>query len=160
MSAKATKPQGAHPVTELLANRVLWCAVLGNLAAGVLKVLFALVMERRFQPLRILETGGMPSTHAATVVALATAVAFVHGLQSTFFALAAIFGAVVIYDAMGIRRAAGRHAELLNELVRELESVVSEGFRPEGLKTLLGHTSSQVLVGGIVGLVVALIAMA
>ncbi len=144
---------------ELLSNRILWTAVAADVVAQVLKVLLAFVLERRWAPDRFLETGGMPSSHSAAVAALATGVGMVKGWGSVEFALAAVFSAITMYDAAGVRRAAGLHAQMLNELVQELEHLFQEGYEPEALKTLLGHTIPQVVVGAILGIAVALIAL-
>src|SRR5690625_4510938 len=94
----------------------------------------------------------MPSSHAAAVAAVATVLFFEYGLGSPYIALAAVFGSVVIYDATGIRRAAGKQAELINDLVNQLAHLFDDGFRPLALKTLLGHTYPQVLVGSLLGI--------
>ena len=126
--------------------------------AQAFKVVLILLTERRFAPERLLETGGMPSSHSAAVTALATGLGLSYGWDSPLFALAAVFGSIVIYDATGIRRAAGMQAELINELVRELSDVFDEGFQPEALKTLLGHTYPQVAVGAVLGAATGFIA--
>jgi acid phosphatase family membrane protein YuiD len=141
----------------LLHNRLFITAVVANVIAQALKVLLILVTERRWEPARILETGGMPSSHSAVVAALATGVGISEGLGSPDFALAAVFGSIVIYDATGIRRAAGLQAQRLNELVYELGHLFDEGFQPRALKTLLGHTHPQVVVGAVLGIATGLI---
>jgi acid phosphatase family membrane protein YuiD len=136
---------------SLLANTPLIAAVLASGIAQIVKVLLVLATERRWAPERLLETGGMPSAHSASVSALATSIAVMYGLSHPYFALAAVCATIVMYDATGIRRAAGQHAQLLNDLVEELSHLFDEGFQPRALKTLLGHTYPQVLVGTIVG---------
>jgi uncharacterized protein len=116
----------------LLSNQVLWTALLASTLAQVLKVLLILIGERKWMPERVLETGGMPSSHTASVAALA-----------------------VMYDATGIRRASGMQAEVLNDLVQELDAVLREGFAPKPLKELLGHTYFEVFVGFLLGVGVA-----
>ena len=140
-------------MSELLGNKTLWAAILAMGVAQAFKVMLILLTERRFAPDRLLETGGMPSSHSAAVTALATGLGLTHGWDSPLFALAAVFGSIVIYDATGIRRAAGMQAELINELVRELSDVFDEGFKPTALKTLLGHTYPQVVVGAVLGII-------
>ncbi len=117
------------------------------LLAQVAKVLLILVSERRWAFSRMTETGGMPSAHTATVSALCTSCALYYGIQGPAFAISLIMGIIVIYDALGIRRAAGRHAEILNELMEGLSHLFEEENRPKALKTLLGHTYPQVFVG-------------
>ncbi len=139
----------------LLANEVFWGAVLANVVAQGLKLVIYSLLERRWSWERMLESGGMPSSHSATVAALATGVGLKAGLDSIIFAVTIVFALIVMYDATGIRRAAGQQAELLNDLVEELRTVLHEGFKPTPLKELLGHTYLEVLMGAILGVLVA-----
>ena len=139
----------------LLRNQLLWTALAASTSAQIIKVLLILIFERKWQPLRVLETGGMPSSHTASVAALSTACGLEFGFDSPFFALSAIFGMIVMYDATGIRRASGMQAELLNDLVAELRQLLTEGFAPKPLKELLGHTYLEVFVGLLLGIGVA-----
>ncbi len=141
----------------LLSNQVLWTALFASTFAQVLKVLLILISERKWMPQRILETGGMPSSHTASVAALATMCGLQYGWDSAYFAIAAIFGSIVMYDATGIRRASGMQAEVLNDLVQELDAVLREGFAPKPLKELLGHTYFEVFVGFLLGITVAIL---
>lgn len=136
----------------LLLNTPLVAAFSATILAQVLKVVLVLITERRLAFDRLLETGGMPSSHSASVSALSAVLGIQYGLGSAQFAIAAVFASIVIYDATGIRRAAGKQAELINDLVSELAHLFDEGFRPEALKTLLGHTYPQVLVGSLIGI--------
>jgi acid phosphatase family membrane protein YuiD len=138
---------------SLLANTPLVAAFVATLVAQVFKVGLVLATERRWAPERMLETGGMPSSHSAAVAALATSFGMIYGLGHPYFAVVVVFATIVMYDATGIRRAAGQHAELLNDLVEELSHLFDEGFQPRALKTLLGHTYPQVVVGALLGLV-------
>ncbi len=100
--------------------------------------------------------GGMPSSHSALVVALTTAIGRVEGVASSTFALALVFSGVVMYDAAGVRRAAGRTAAALNQLIDDL--VTHRDLHPqERLLELLGHTPIEVLAGAALGLAVGLI---
>jgi uncharacterized protein len=139
----------------LLSNQVLWTALVASTSAQVLKVLLILIGERKWMPGRVLETGGMPSSHTSSVAALATMCGLTYGWDSGYFAIAAIFGSIVMYDATGIRRASGMQAELINDLVQELDAVLREGFAPKPLKELLGHTYFEVFVGFLLGILVA-----
>ena len=138
-------------MTELLTNGPLWTALAATVVAQLIKLVIVGATERRFAPERLLETGGMPSSHSAAVVALAISLGIRHGWGSPIFAVAAVFGSIVMYDATGIRRAAGMQAQLINDLVEELGHLFDDGFRPQALKTLLGHTYPQVLVGALLG---------
>lgn len=133
-------------------NVPLIAAVVATIAAQALKVLIVMITERRLVLARLLETGGMPSSHSAAVAAVATSLGLIFGWGSPQFAIAAVFGSIVMYDATGIRRAAGMQAELINDLVGELAHLFDEGFQPQALKTLLGHTYPQVLVGALLGI--------
>jgi uncharacterized protein len=137
---------------SLLENVPLIAAVTATFIAQVVKVVLVLATERRWAFERLLETGGMPSSHSSTVAGLATSIGVVEGWGSPFFAVALVFGSIVMYDATGIRRAAGMHAELINDLVNELAHLFDEGFQPQALKTLLGHTYPQVVVGAVIGI--------
>jgi uncharacterized protein len=141
----------------LFSNQVLWTALVASTLAQVLKVLLILVVERKWMPGRVLETGGMPSSHTSSVAALATMCGLQYGWDSGYFAIAAIFGSIVMYDATGIRRASGMQAELINDLVHELDAVLREGFAPKPLKELLGHTYFEVFVGFLLGILVAIL---
>lgn len=143
---------------ELITNVPLVAALAATIAAQVVKVLLVLLAEKRWAPDRLLDTGGMPSSHSAAVSALAISLGVLHGWGSPAFAIAAVLGSIVMYDATGIRRAAGRHAEMINELVKELGHLFDEGFQPQVLKTLLGHTYPQVVVGALLGILTAVIA--
>src|SRR3977135_3663914 len=113
-------------------------------------------MRQRRLNLRVLaETGGMPSSHAAMVSGLTTAVGKYAGVGSAAFALALIFSFVVMYDAAGLRRAAGRQAAILNRLVEDLVNM--RGVQEAKLRELLGHTPVEVLVGAILGVAAGLI---
>jgi acid phosphatase family membrane protein YuiD len=137
---------------SLLANTPLVAAFTATLIGQTFKLALVLATERRWAPERLLETGGMPSSHSAAVAALATSLGMIYGLGHPYFAIAVVFATIVMYDATGIRRAAGQHAELLNDLVEELSHLFDEGFQPRALKTLIGHTYPQVVVGALLGL--------
>jgi len=119
------------------------------------KVIWDLVVTHKFDFKRILGAGGMPSSHSAVVCALATMIGKSQGINSEIFALSVIFAFVVMYDAAGIRRAAGKQAKLLNKLIETpgLSNVQVQ----EKLVEVLGHTPTQVIVGAIIGIIVGLI---
>lgn len=119
------------------------------------KVIWDLVETRKFNFKRILGAGGMPSSHTGVVTSLAAMIGKSQGFTSPIFALSVIFAFIVMYDAAGIRRAAGKQAKLLNKLIETpgLSNIQVQ----EKLVEVLGHTPTQVLVGAIVGVVVGLI---
>lgn len=138
-------------------NHILIVALLACLAAQVLKVLFELVRNGKATLKNLTETGGMPSSHSALVAALATGVGQTQGWSSSEFAIAFVVAVIVMYDASGVRQAAGNHARILNLMVDELFSNKPD-LVGDRLKELLGHTPLQVLVGSILGVAVSWIA--
>lgn len=118
-------------------------------------VLFS-ILERRFYWRRLIETGGLPSSHSAFVTGLASGVAVQDGLGSTAFAIACVFALIVMYDAVSLRREAGKHADILNELL--LLAIIRDAFAErEALKELLGHTPLEVFAGAALGIVTGLL---
>lgn len=119
------------------------------------KLIYDLIVTKKFNFKRILQAGGMPSSHSAVVVSLATMVAKAEGVNSPLFGVALIFAFVVMYDATGVRRAAGKQAKLLNKII---ETPGLTGLQvSEKLVEVLGHTPVQVFVGAFIGLVVGII---
>lgn len=142
---------------DLLGNAPFVSAAIAFIAAQIFKPFINAIFERRLDWNLLLSTGGMPSSHTAGVVALVTSVGFTQGIGTVAFAISATFAAIVIHDAMGIRRAAGKQAEVINEWSRILSDIHREGqFTPENLKTMLGHSFSQILGGTLLGLIVGL----
>ncbi len=133
----------------LLAPFVAWAI------AQAAKVILTSMRQRRLNLRVLAETGGMPSSHAAIVMGMTTAVGKYAGVSSAAFAIALIFSFVVMYDAAGLGRAAGRQAAILNRLVEDL--VHMRGMQEQRLRELLGHTPVEVLVGALLGIVVGLI---
>jgi hypothetical protein len=140
---------------QILDNRVLLVAAIACLLAQFLKLFFDFVKNRQVNFHLLIEAGGMPSSHSALVTALATSIGQTVGWSSTEFALASIFAVIVMYDAAGVRRAAGDQARILNQIIELFED---DKFTEERLKEILGHTPLQVLVGSIFGVVIAWIA--
>lgn len=137
---------------DLLENRVLFAALLAWLFAQILKVVFVFKKEKRLDFGRLVGSGGMPSSHSALIMAMATAVGKQTGLDSVSFAIAAVVALVVMYDAANVRREAGRQAELLNRIVQELYR--ENHLNQEKLKELLGHTPVEVAAGAILGIAI------
>ena len=144
---------------EILNNRAIVAAITAWAIAQGLKVLLTLAISRRFDSSRVLGSGGMPSSHSAMVCALTTTVGIREGCASSMFALACCFAGIVMYDAAGVRRTAGRNAAVINHLVESLSGRGEYTFDEERLKELVGHTPIQVLAGALLGVLVgALIA--
>ncbi len=133
----------------MLAPLVAWTI------AQVAKVVLSSVRQRRLNLRVLAEMGGMPSSHAAIVMGLTAAIGRHAGLTTAAFAIALIFSFVVMYDAAGLRRAAGRQAAVLNRLVEDL--VHMRGMQEQRLRELLGHTPVEVLVGAVIGVVVGVL---
>ncbi len=133
----------------LLAPLVAWAI------AQAAKVILTSMHQRKLNLRVLAETGGMPSSHAAIVMGMTTAVGKYAGVSSAAFAIALIFSFVVMYDAAGLRRAAGRQAAILNRLVEDL--VHMRGMQEQRLRELLGHTPVEVVVGALLGIGVGLI---
>jgi acid phosphatase family membrane protein YuiD len=146
---------------DLADNSVLWWGLAACGIAQLSKLAVELVRHRRWRPAVLLETGGMPSSHSALMTGTAAAIGWSEGFQSPLFALSAALSFVVLYDASGVRRAAGLTAQRLNGLPDRLWEPQPEGgpsLAP--LKENLGHTRSEVLVGSLLGPVVSLSGLA
>jgi acid phosphatase family membrane protein YuiD len=135
-------------VSYLLPALVAWAI------AQVLKVVIWSIRHHRLNLRVLAETGGMPSSHAAVVMGLTATVARLDGLRSSTFAIALVFSLVIMYDAQGVRRAAGRQAEVLNRVIEDLFG--QRGLGEHRLRELLGHTPVEVLVGAGLGIAVGL----
>ena len=140
---------------ELISNSALITALISWFIAQVMKMIIVLIKDRKVNFERLVGSGGMPSSHSALVVSLAMSLGLTEGFDSNIFALGTVFALVVMYDAAGVRRAAGQQAAILNKIV---DSFVKSDFsRTEKRhKELLGHTPTQVFAGAILGIAVAL----
>ena len=123
------------------------------LSAQTIKVIIGVISERRFNFKWFVGSGGMPSSHAATVSALAASMGFRYGFDSSFFAFAFFFAFIIMFDAQGVRRQSGRQAEVLNKITEDI--YLNRGVKQERLKELLGHTPIQVFIGAAMGIIVA-----
>ncbi|KAI9080831.1 hypothetical protein K1719_037140 [Acacia pycnantha] len=141
---------------SIIVNYPLLSAFVAFLIAQSTKFFSLWFKERRCDLKQLINSGGMPSSHSATVTALAAAVGFQDGVGGSVFAIALVLACIVIYDATGVRLQAGRQAEVLNQIIYELpaEHPLAERIP---LRELLGHTPMQVLVGGILGVIIAAI---
>lgn len=141
---------------DLLQNRALIAAVLGWLAAQLIKTLITFFQQRKLDLGLMVSPGGMPSAHSALVTALATATGRIDGVQSTIFAVAAVFAGVVMYDAAGVRLAVSRQARILNRMIDDFFH--ARGFDEHRLRELVGHTPVQVLAGAVLGFLFGILA--
>lgn len=143
--------------SNVLHNQVLVVALFACLMAQLLKVPIELVKNRKFNLRYLVTTGGMPSAHSAFVGALAAGVGQTVGWDSPEFAIALIFAIIVMYDAAGVRQAAGKQARILNQIIDEFFTE-NQQFNEDRLKELLGHTPFQVIVGLGLGVTISLLA--
>lgn len=139
-------------LTDLFTNVFLITGLSSWLIAQVLKTVIHCILYKKLELRRIYGDGGMPSGHSATVSSLATMCGLCFGAGSVEFAISAIVAIIVCHDAMGVRRETGKQAEVLNELLRFLES-----GREADLKELVGHTPLQVWAGILIGIANALV---
>ena len=141
---------------DLLSNELFVSAAIAWFIAQVLKTIIHTFLTKDFNFERMYGSGGMPSSHSATVTALATASVLVHGVASSEFAISAILAIIVMYDARGVRRETGIQAKVLNDLIELLKDVHNELMTmDEKLKEFVGHTPLQVVIGAILGFVIA-----
>ena len=140
-------------LTALASNYMLICAVIGYFLAQILKIIICLIRDRKLDMKLMFASGGMPSSHASTVAALAISCARLHGVGSPLFAITFILASVVMYDAAGVRRATGEHAKILNRLLEGLTSG-DPTLAESSLKELIGHTPLQVVMGALLGIAI------
>lgn len=143
-----------RPMETLLLNKPLFSALIAVIVAQLLKSLVNYILYGDLTWKGATSTGGMPSSHSATVAALTTSIGMLNGVNSYEFAISIVFSIIVIYDAVGVRQAAGKHAEVINEWSKILSEAFEHGFQPENLKTLLGHTVPQVTAGTLLGILI------
>lgn len=135
--------------------KALWVPALCWCIAQALKVVIGSIKDKRLNWSYLTTMGGMPSSHAAVVCALATTMAVVYGLASPLFAISAFFALVVMYDAAGVRQTVSTQSTMLNRIVEELFKGNPEW--QQRLKELIGHTKFEVAAGAILGIVFALL---
>lgn len=124
------------------------------IAQGI-KVISSAIAQKKFDFRWFLGAGGMPSAHAAGVTALATSVALTEGIDSILFGITMIFTLIVMFDAQGVRRAAGKQAKILNKIVDDI--YLKRGIEQDRLRELVGHTPVEVIAGAILGIMISLV---
>ena len=140
----------------LFSNTIFISAASGWLIAQILKTVIHLYFTKTFVAERLVGSGGMPSSHSATVCALCTATSYEYGSDSFEFAICLIVALIVMYDAMGVRRETGIQASLLNNIIETFSEMGHSEFdATERLKEFVGHTPLQVVVGAILGILIA-----
>ena len=140
---------------DLLGNQVLWTAITAWAIAQLVKPLLEYLETRRWSWGLWFSSGGMPSSHSALVCSAMLATGLFHGFGTPVFALAVAIMMIVVYDAAGVRREAGRHAERINILIEELFS--GQPISEKQLKEVIGHTPVEVIAGVLLGFATALV---
>ena len=135
-------------------NKELICAAAAWLAAQLIKCIICLVVNRSLPLNIIFGSGGMPSSHSATVCSLTAAVGFDCGVRSPLFGVCCILAFIVMYDAMGVRRETGDQGKALNDLFQLFEDMGKPISPEKKFKELVGHTPLQVVCGAILGIAV------
>ena len=143
-------------ISQILNNKVLIISCLGYLISGIIKVFIDAIVFKKFSLRNLVRSGGMPSSHTATVVSLTVALGLNEGFNSSLFATATILTIIVIHDAVGVRRETGKQAEILNKMMFESNAFNDIEF-DKHLKEFVGHTPTQVFFGVIVGILVGVI---
>jgi len=142
--------------SQLVENKIFMTTLSAWLIAQMIKVSIGVIREKKFDFRWFVGTGGMPSSHATGASCLATAIGLEYGFNSVYFALAASFAIVVMFDAQGVRRASGRQARILN---RVMEDIYWQGrIKENRLRELIGHTPIEVIIGFFLGIIIAIIA--
>lgn len=148
-------------ISDLFGNYVLNVALISWLSAQIIKTIINLITTKKLNLERMVGAGGMPSAHSASVCGLTIAISRSVGFESPMFAISFLLAAIVMYDAMGVRRAAGEHAKVINLIVKRSSENKGEGVyipkNKEQLKEFLGHTPLEVMGGAMLGILVAMI---
>ncbi len=141
---------------KFITNKYIYIPFLVWLCVQTFKVIYELITTKKFNFKRIMGAGGMPSSHSAVVTTLATLIGKYQGVDTPIFAMALVFAMIVMYDAAGVRRAAGKQAHLLNKII-ETPGLTNVQVQ-EKLVEVLGHTPLQVIIGAIIGIIVGILA--
>ena len=141
---------------QIICNKYIYIPFLTWFFIQLFKLIYDLITTKKFNFKRIIGAGGMPSSHSAVVMAISIMMGKEYGFDSSIFAISLIFAMVVMYDAAGVRRAAGKQARLLNKIV---DTPGLSGLEvQEKLVEVLGHTPIQVFVGAAIGIIVGIFA--
>ena len=142
---------------DLLTNGILITAIASWAIAQVMKIFIHWWVYRKFDIMRLFGDGGMPSGHSATVASMATMSAYMFGLGSFEFAVATMLAIIVCHDAMGVRMETGKQSVVLNEIIQSLDIIFTDEVAEIKLKEFVGHTPLQVLMGGLLGILTAVL---
>lgn len=148
-------------ISDLFSNYVLNVAIISWLSAQVIKTILNFITTKKLNPERMFGAGGMPSAHSASVCGMTIAISRSIGFASPIFAISFLLAAIVMYDAMGVRRAAGEHAKVINMIVKKSSETKGEHIyipkSKEQLKEFLGHTPLEVMCGAMLGIIIAML---
>lgn len=140
-----------------MVHKVGWVALVSGIAAQLLKPFIDVLRKQRFDPLRVFDTGGMPSSHTAVVTTLTIGIGIYQGVDSPLFAISLIMGLYFIFEATGLRQEVGNQARVLNEMMERLAARQQHKMEPEELRELVGHTWIEVIAGFALGVLVAIL---
>ena len=143
--------------TDLFTNQLLMCGLASWATGQILKTIINAIVTKKWDFMRLIGDGGMPSCHSATVTSMATYSALLYGAASNQFAIMAILAIIVMHDAMGVRLETGKQAKVLNEMMEIFRIDPETPFSEEKLKEFVGHTPLQVFFGAVLGLIMAFV---
>lgn len=141
--------------SKLQQNELFWACVLAWFLAQLIKVVLTFLFKKTLDLSRFVGSGGMPSSHSSFVTSLATGMGIIKGYDSPIFAMCLIFALIVMYDAAGVRRAVGKQAKIINQMVEDLQEHKQNVFNEKRLKELVGHTPVEVFFGALLGIIVS-----
>lgn len=144
-------------LNEIATNKILIIPVCSWAIAQLIKVIVVLIQQKQLDLRYLVISGGMPSAHSAVVTSLATSIAFIQGFSSVDFGISIILALIVMYDAAGLRQSVGKQSIVLNRILQELRLHRPATELGRDLREFVGHTSLQVLIGGMLGIAVALL---
>jgi acid phosphatase family membrane protein YuiD len=147
-------------INQISVNNVLQAAFFGWLSAQVIKTIIYIIVNKEFNSERLLGDGGMPSSHSATVMALVTSTLMHYGSASFEFAISGVLALIVMHDAMGVRRQAGKQAVVINNMMDWFKQMDQDIPVEQKLKEFVGHTPLQVLFGALLGILVGFVVSA
>ncbi len=138
----------------IFGNKIVDIVFLSMMIAQIIKIFIPILKGEKPKFSNLFETGGMPSSHSSSVISLCTSIAIVYGTTSIYFAMTIVIATIVMYDATGIRREAGKHARILNEIILNSDLKLLETREFKEFKEFLGHTPLEVLCGLILGIII------
>lgn len=140
---------------ELGKNKIIWITLLSWAVAQGIKIVIGIIKDKKFDFRWVVGTGGMPSAHSAGVASLAACIGMERGFNSSMFAIACVFALIIMFDAQGVRRAIGKQATTLNKLTEDI--YLNRGIQEERFWELVGHTPIEVVVGAVLGIIIAVV---